>query len=226
MRTVFIHGAGSSGAQAWPKQASGALPGEDFRFLERIVPGDNPSEVVTKARGEVGATAHVVGHSYGSITALLLAHQRRASVATLILVEPALPSIARGWPGVEAHVQAMAPVLAHRHDPNVTAADFSRLFAAASGMPIPDVPLDVLENNVARLRAIIPPWEINVDPTVVSTLPTLVLTGGWNAMYEEIATVLKGVGADHVVLEGFRHRVQDHPDALPTMRAFWTRHET
>ncbi|MGH7869890.1 MAG: hypothetical protein ACREP9_20210 [Candidatus Dormibacteraceae bacterium] len=61
---------------------------------------------------------------------------------------------------------------------NVTAMDFSRQFAAASGMPVPDVPLNVLEENVARLRATIPPWEIKVDPTVGPMIPTLVLTGG------------------------------------------------
>ncbi|MGH7869891.1 MAG: hypothetical protein ACREP9_20215 [Candidatus Dormibacteraceae bacterium] len=44
-------------------------------------------------------------------------------------------------------------------------------------------------------------------------------------MLEEVATVLKDAGADQVILKVSKHRVQDHPDALPTMRAFWARHE-
>ena len=51
------------------------------------------------------------------------------------------------------------------------------------------------------------------DASFVSAVPTLVITGGWNALYDEVAAALVEAGARHVVLPGFEHRPQDHEQA-------------
>lgn len=52
---------------------------------------------------------------------------------------------------------------------------------------------------------------------VALKIPTLVLTGGWNDEYEEIARRI--IGAEHRVVTGFAHRPQDHPAATELIRA-------
>lgn len=48
------------------------------------------------------------------------------------------------------------------------------------------------------------------------------LTGGWNAEYEEVAAALVELGAAHEVLVGHGHAVADHPDCAERIRAFVT----
>lgn len=44
-------------------------------------------------------------------------------------------------------------------------------------------------------------------------VPTLVVTGGWNQVYDDIATALRLRGAQHLALDGSGHRPQDDPRA-------------
>ena len=41
---------------------------------------------------------------------------------------------------------------------------------------------------------------------------------------DEVAQVLESHGATRLVLPGFGHRVQDHPDATAAFRQFWELH--
>jgi NAD(P)-dependent dehydrogenase (short-subunit alcohol dehydrogenase family) len=66
---------------------------------------------------------------------------------------------------------------------------------------------------VPRLRAMPPPWSVPVEGAVVGRVPTLVVTGAWNEIYEEVASALVERGARHVILEGHGHRPQDHAHA-------------
>ena len=84
-----------------------------------------------------------------------------------------------------------------------------------------DLPPDDLEETVARLRATTPPWEVEVSALVPGLVPTLVLTGGWSPLYEEVAAALVAAGAQHRVLAGYNHRPQDHPDAVEALADFW-----
>jgi hypothetical protein len=60
-----------------------------------------------------------------------------------------------------------------------------------------------------------------LDRTVVARVPTLVLTGGWNALYDEVADALEAAGAHRAVLGGHAHRPQDHPDADALLLQHW-----
>jgi hypothetical protein len=68
------------------------------------------------------------------------------------------------------------------------------------------------------LRAFTPAWLIPLDPAVVGLIPTLVVTSGARDSYDEVAQVS---GGHRLVLPGYGHRVQDHPDATTHFQAFW-----
>src|SRR5665647_3570818 len=56
--------------------------------------------------------------------------------------------------------------------------------------------------------------------------PTLVVTGGWNALYDEVAETLVEAGARRVVLAGYEHRPQDHEQASRLLLEHWSGSES
>ena len=154
---------------------------------------------------------------------MLAAEMNSSAVRNLVLCEPACLSLARGQPGVEAHIAALGPVFALAADPSVSAAEFSRLFAEAMGTPAPDLAPDVLETTVWRLRSTVPPWEVTVRHLVPSRVPTLVLTGGSDRMYDEVASTLAMLGAEHDVVANAGQRPQDRAEGVEIINRFWQR---
>ncbi|MCC3282503.1 hypothetical protein [Arthrobacter caoxuetaonis] len=69
----------------------------------------------------------------------------------------------------------------------------------------------------ARGRMQAPPWEAPLE--IVPGVPTLVLTGGWDPLYEEVAAFLKSTGAGHIGAGG-NHRPQDSPEGREAIQAF------
>jgi hypothetical protein len=55
---------------------------------------------------------------------------------------------------------------------------------------------------------------------MISGIPALVITGGWNDEYEVIAGELSACGAMHRVIPGHAHRPQDSEEFGPLARAF------
>jgi pimeloyl-ACP methyl ester carboxylesterase len=219
MRTVFMHGAGKSGRSAWPVQAQAGSA--DWVFMDRASGVDLPESDATRIVAALGSAANVVGASYGGLAAMLAAEAAEGRIRALVLCEPACFSLARGRPAVEAHVSAMAPVFARADDPRVTHLQLSQLFAKAMGTPVPDLPPDVLNATVSRLRETIPPWEVTVSELLPQQIPTLVLTGNSEPMYLEVAQALASLGAEHIPVPGAGHRPQDHPGGIEAMQQFW-----
>jgi pimeloyl-ACP methyl ester carboxylesterase len=217
VRTVFIHGAGRSGRPAWPTQAAAAPA--DWVFLDRHPDGDNPRRDADRTRQALnGEAGHLVAASYGANAAMLAACQDPDTALSIILFEPACFDVARGEPAVEAHIAAMAPVYAAADDPAVSDMEFSQRFAAAMGTPAPALPPDVLHARVARLRMLPPPWGHGIGLVATSTL---VVTGGWNDLYEQVATALVRHGARHVICRGRGHRPQDADASNRLMAEHW-----
>lgn len=210
---LFIPGAGRVGASAWPGQAK---PHPDWCYAE-----DSDFASTSTALAEL-ERAHVVAHSHGAITALALAASRPEAVLTLALFEPACMSIARGTAAVEEHVAALSPVVARAADPSLSDDDYARLFLHALGAPPPTESSDTA--RWSRLRRLPVPWDTPVDLNAVGSVRTLVITGGWSDLQEDIALVLGAAGAERLVLEGFGHRPQDHPEATQLLMQFW-RHQ-
>lgn len=232
-RVVFVHGAGSFGAAAWPQQHGLAL-NYDALFLRRhgYDPVAEPLEtdfaadaaIVLRALAgdDLGvAGGHVVAHSQGAIAAMMAAVERPDLVHSLTLVEPACLSLTAELPATAAHRALMQPLFDIRH--HLSDEDFHREFvrrvsaAHTPAQATPDAPGPGARREARRLRLQAPPWEAPLE--IVPGVPTLVLTGGWEPLYEEIAGYLRETGALHRTAPG-GHRPQDSAEGNRLIRAF------
>lgn len=223
-RVVFVHGLGSFGASAWPKQHGMALS-YDALFLRRhgFDPVAEPLE--SDVAADVGIVVaslvdsgggHVVAHEQGAISAMLAAVERPDLVHSLTLVEPACLSLTAELPATTFHRSLMEPLFDVRKqlkDADYEREYFRRAFSAeASGLDTPEA-----RRSARRLRLQAPPWEAPLH--IVPGVPTLVLTGGWEPLYEEIAGYLEDTGALRRVAAG-GHRPQDSVDGDRIIRSF------
>ncbi|PNI09938.1 hypothetical protein CXX84_00130 [Arthrobacter sp. AFG7.2] len=227
-RVVFVHGAGSFGAAAWPRQHGMALD-YDALFLRRhgFDPVAEPVEssfaedaaIVLRSLAGVDrgmAGGHVVAHSQGAIAAIMAAVERPDLVRSLTLVEPSCLSLTAELPATAAHIELMKPLFDVRHQ--LSDQDFQREFVRrmfAGDSKEPATPEE--QRQARRLRLQAPPWEAPLH--IVPGVPTLVLTGGWEPLYEEIAGYLRETGALHRTAAG-GHRPHDSLEGDRIIRAF------
>ncbi len=223
-RIVFVHGIDGYGAAAWPLQHR--LAGRfDALFLKRTgfdaVEPPVPTDFAADAGIVVDALAgggHVVAHAQGAIAAVMAAVERPELVTSLVLVEPALLSLTAELPATTAYREHLEPLFGRRAALTDAAfsAEFRRLTASmagpggasgAGGLAVPrTTPAEPAARVAARVHLQAPQWEAPLH--IVPGVPTLVLTGGWEPLYEEIAAYLAATGARHVVTRG-GHRPQD-----------------
>ncbi|MCY0905501.1 alpha/beta fold hydrolase [Arthrobacter sp. H14-L1] len=224
-RIVFVHGSDTFGAAAWPRQHGLALD-YDALFVKRLgfdataqpVPSDflTDRDIVLDALGDGG---HVVAHAQGAIAAMLAAVQNPALVRSLVLVEPDSSSLTADLPATAAHRSLLEPLYSRRLE--MTDEEFGREFArlAHASQGRPDKDESRLQASRRRLQA--PSWEAPLQ--IVPGVPTLVLTGGWEPLYEEIAEYLAATGAVHRQAPG-GHRPQDSDDGDKLIRDFLADH--
>ena len=227
-RVVFVHGAGSFGSAAWPRQHGMALS-YDALFLRRhgYDPVAEPVEssfeedarIVLRSLADDGrgaAGGHVVAHSQGAIAAMLAAVERPDLVFSLTLVEPACLSLTAELPATAAHIGLMQPLFDARHQ--MSDQDFQREFVRRVYATDLQQPATAEEKRSAtRLRLQAPAWEAPLH--IVPGVPTLVLTGGWEPLYEEIAGYLRETGALHRTAAG-GHRPHDSVEGDRIIRSF------
>lgn len=221
-RVVFVHGAGSFGAAAWPSQHGMALD-FDCLFVRRHgfdpvadpLPTDFAADqrIVTEALGSGG---HLVAASQGAVSAMMAAVERPDLVRSLVLAEPACLSLTEALPATAAHRARVEPLFARASE--LTDEEFNREFVRLIFAVEPH-PLDTAEarRSARRLKLQAPPWAAPLH--IVPGVPTLVLTGGWEPLYEEVAAYLAGTGAVHEVVGG-GHRPQDTPRGTQLIRDF------
>jgi pimeloyl-ACP methyl ester carboxylesterase len=225
---VFVHGAGSFGSAAWPRQHGMALS-YDALFLRRhgYDPVAEPVEssfeedarIVLRSLADDGrgaAGGHVVAHSQGAVAAMMAAVERPDLVFSLMLVEPACLSLTAELPATAAHISLMQPLFAARHQ--MSDQDFQREFVRRVYATDLQQPATAEEKRSARrLRLQAPAWEAALH--IVPGVPTLVLTGGWEPLYEEIAGYLRETGALHRTAAG-GHRPHDSVEGDRIIRSF------
>jgi pimeloyl-ACP methyl ester carboxylesterase len=227
-RVVFVHGAGSFGSAAWPRQHGMALS-YDALFLRRhgydpvAEPVDSSFEedarIVLRSLADDGrgaAGGHVVAHSQGAVAAMMAAVERPDLVFSLTLVEPACLSLTAELPATAAHISLMQPLFDARHQ--MSDQDFQREFVRRVYATDLQQPATAEEKRSARrLRLQAPAWEAALH--IVPGVPTLVLTGGWEPLYEEIAGYLRETGALHRTAAG-GHRPHDSAEGDRIIRSF------
>ena len=158
----------------------------------------------------LGDGAHLVGHSYGAVIALLAAALRPDAVRSLTVSEPGCLRVAAGVPEVDEMIANGERLFAHASE--IPSEDFLRLFrgGAGSAYGTPDeVPPDLLR-GVELLKRERPSWEaeIPLEELAAADFPVLVLSGGHSPAFEAVCDSLaRALSAEREVIEGRGHTV-------------------
>jgi pimeloyl-ACP methyl ester carboxylesterase len=220
-RLVFVHGSVVGARGTWGGQRSLADRFE-LVFVER--PGFPPNPPAQRidfehdaelVAGLLEAGDHLVGHSYGGVVSMLAAASAPDHLASLTVIEPPATRVAAGRPAVDAFAakgQEVYAAAAH-DDPEV----FLRRFLAAVGSALdPPSPLPPeLAQGARALMVERGPWEaeIPLDALAATEFPKLVFSGAHHTAFDTICDVLEErLQAERVVLAGYGHTVQRHPD--------------
>lgn len=153
--------------------------------------------------------AHLVGHSYGGVIALLAAARRPELVRSLTLIEPPAFGVARGDPAVEEFVRAIeAHWTSGPRDPGEFLRGFLTLVGTSTppGSFTPELLQGARTLMVERspAEAVIP-----LDGLARAPFPKLVVSGGHSAAFDAVCDVLEErLGAERAVLPGMGHSIQ------------------
>ena len=164
--------------------------------------------------------AHLVGHSYGAMVAMVAAARR--TVASLTLVEPPAFWLVRGDPDVEA---LLADIEAIQADTEASPAQALRRFLASQELAaeVPDELSAELADHVTLVRTERLPWDASPPVATLASAPyaKLVVSGGDGRAREHVANVLAAaIGAQRLVIPGGGHNV--HRLGAPFNRALET----
>jgi pimeloyl-ACP methyl ester carboxylesterase len=231
MRVVLVHGSVGNGDNAWAPVRSLA---ERFELVVPNRGGYPPGPLLDRIDFEEQAVelaplladgAHLVGHSYGGVIALLMAARRPEAVYSLTVSEPPAFAIARGNPEVERLVGELAELFeAGESEP----AEFLRRFGAIVGSThaVPDpLPAD-LEQGVRALMVERPPWEAEIPLETIAAAPfrKLVVSGAHGPAFDAVCDVLEErLGAERAVLPGAGHALARAPGYVELLEAFLSR---
>ena len=153
--------------------------------------------------------AHVAGHSYGGVIALLAAARRPELVRSLTVVEPPAFGVARDVPAVEGFVDRMA---CHWREAPRDPDEFLRRFLRLVGASVPPGRFRPELLQGARLLMVERSpveAEIPLGTLARAPFPKLVVSGGHDAAFEAVCDVLaERLDAERAVLRGAGHSVQ------------------
>jgi len=230
VRVVLIHGSGGNAESAW-----GPVQPLADRF-ELVTPNrggypPNPpldridfDEQADELAPLLGDGAHLVGHSYGGVIALLIAARRPEAVLSLAVSEPPAFGLARGDPEVDRLVERLDE---HFHngprEPRAFAAGFMEIVGTSATVP-EELPPDV-ERGIRALIAERPPWEaeIPLDRLAAAPFRKLVISGGHSAAFDAVCDVLEErLPAERAVLLGAGHGLARAPGYPERLVAFWS----
>jgi pimeloyl-ACP methyl ester carboxylesterase len=213
---LFVHGDVVGAAVTWRKQRELA---ERWRLILPNRPGFGASPPLERNDFEVEAPlfaellsngAHLVGHSYGAVIALLAAAQRPEAVRSLTVSEPGALRLAEGVPVVDEMIANGERLFTEgSRIPDET---FLQLFrsGAGSAYTTPEqLPVE-LRSGVELLKAERPSWEADVplDRLASAGFPVLVISGGHSRAFEAVCDSLAdALSAERAVITGRGHTV-------------------
>jgi pimeloyl-ACP methyl ester carboxylesterase len=220
-RIVLVHGSVMGGRGTWAAQRPLV---ERFELLVLDRPGFPPNPPVERIDFETDAALvaglleegdHLVGHSYGGIVSLLAAASRPDVLRSLTVIEPPCTRVAAGVPEVDAFARAGIELYATARSGEPD--EYLRRFLAAVGSEFdPPSPLPPeLERGARNLAIERGPWEADIPLAALAgtPFPKLVVSGAHLDAYDVICDVLeRELRAERIVLPGYGHAVQRHPD--------------
>jgi pimeloyl-ACP methyl ester carboxylesterase len=180
--------------------------------------------------------AHVVGHSYGAVVALLAAARVPERLLSLVVVEPPVFEVARGDADADATTSAMKPVYDRAHE--LSAVEFAREWGRARGLRPAQLEGWIGSFGAAELAAAEATrrerWPgdapIRLDLLANAPFPTAVAAGGYDGHRRggrDFAAVCRRIadeaGARLAVFEHSTHMPQlEEPDAFNGfLRELW-----
>lgn len=214
---MLVHGSLATGPTEW--EAQRPLADQGFQLVVPTRRGYHPRS------GEVGEDflvdgedvasllgdgAHLVGHSYGGLAAIVAAATRPEAVYSLILAEAPTFDVAAQHPEVTRLRDQLAQLLSRPGSDR----EFLESFLNAVGTPLEELPpalLDELTDMAASVRRGRAPWSgrVPIDRLVGAGFPIFVVSGNhhpaFTRMCEELA---RHLAAEHRVVEGAGHEVQ------------------
>jgi pimeloyl-ACP methyl ester carboxylesterase len=213
---LFIHGDIVGPELTWRKQRELA---ERWSLMIPSRPGFGESPPIERNDFEVeapmfaellGDGAHLVGHSYGAVIALLAAAQRPDAVRSLTVSEPGCLRVAAGNPAVDEMISNGELLFAHASE--IPSEDFLRMFrgGAGSAYGTPEQLPEGLMRGVELLKRERPSWEADIplDALAAAGFPVLVLSGGHSPAFEAVCDSLAGALTAHrEVITGRGHTV-------------------
>jgi pimeloyl-ACP methyl ester carboxylesterase len=214
-RLLLVHGSVVNAELTWSAQKP---LGQEFAVVAPNRRGFPPGPDVERVDFEDEAVwleqflepgAHLVGHSYGGLVALLAASRRHELVHSLTVIEPPAFGVARGVPEVD---ELVARIEEHWTGGPRDPSEFLRGFFALVGSPTPPGDFTpallqgartlMVERNPAE--AVIPLADLASAP-----FPKLVVSGAHSPAFEAVCNVLEErLGAERAVLPGAGHPVQ------------------
>ena len=220
-RIVLVHGSVMGGRGTWAAQRPLAAR---FELLVLDRPGFPPNPPVERIDFETDAPLvagllepgdHLLGHSYGGIVSLLAAASRPDVLRSLTVIEPPCTRVAAGVPEVDAFARAGMELYATARSGEPD--EYLRRFLAAVGSEFdPPSPLPPeLERGARNLAIERGPWEADIPLAALAgtPFPKLVVSGAHLDAYDVICDVLeRELRAERIVLPGYGHAVQRHPD--------------
>jgi len=213
---LFVHGTVVGANSTWRKQRKLA---ERWRLIIPSRPGFGESPPLERNDFEaeaplfaelLGDGAHLVGHSYGAVIALLSAAQRPGAVRSLTVSEPGALRVAAGNPEVDEMIANGERLFSEGID--LPPETFLRLFRSGAGSsnPTPGELPEELVRGVERLKAERPSWqaEIPLERLASADFPILVISGGHSPVFEAVSDALAdATGAERAVITGRGHTV-------------------
>ena len=225
MRVVLIHGSGRNAEAAWVAVRPLA---ERFTLVMPNRSGYPPNPPLEHLDFEVQAAelaplledgAHLVGHSYGGLIALLIAAAHPERVHSLVVSEPPAFALARGNPTVDSLVERLDEHFTRGpRDPRAFVEGFLALVGTKAELPDP-LPPEV-EQSIRATMAERMPWEaeIPLDELAATGFPKLVISGAHHPAFDAVCDVLEErLPARREVLPGAGHgitRAPGYPELL------------
>jgi pimeloyl-ACP methyl ester carboxylesterase len=214
---LFVHGSVVGAELTWRRQHPLA---ERWTLVIPNRPGFGGSPPLPRGDFEVearlfaellGDGAHLVGHSYGAVIALLAAAARPEAVLSLTVSEPGALKLAGTEEG--ERMIAHGEMLYAARD-RIARDDFLRLFRSGTGSSraTPEkLPDELLRGAELAMRER-PPWEADIplDALADAGLPVLAISGGHSPVFEAVCdTIAARLDGERAVIEGRGHNIPE-----------------
>lgn len=232
-RVVLVHGSVANGPMTWGEQK----PLSERWRLEVVNRRGYGKSAAPKVRQDfeedaadvadlLGDGAHLVGHSYGALGALIAAAARPQAVRSLAINEPPAFGLVKGNAAAD-EIAARTTQLRQRNitEPRAFLEAFRENIGGPGQPPLPDPLPPPLEQGVRTTMTGRDPSDASfpLDALRRAAFPKLVVSGGHHPAFEAVCDVIATqIKAERAVIRGAGHNTPRTGAPFNTrLEAFW-----